>query len=72
MSTSTTIDGFLCEIEPIDDHRVGCYISKGRFFASLDAASDEGLLWDDRGEKSLAISFATLGRIENWAIEQGY
>ena len=72
MTMGNTIDGFRCELETLDDGRKDCFISKGRFSASLGAASDEGKLWASDWTQSLPIGQKTLAAIESWALANGY
>lgn len=68
-----TIDGILCELEPTDDDgRIDCFLTKGRFSASLAGADGEGVLWANDFEESLPVSSETLGRITAWALRHGY
>ena len=73
----TTINGFLCEIEPNEDREgVNCYVSKGRFSASLACLEGEGILSADGnsyGEDiELDVPQTTINQIVSWAVGKGY
>jgi hypothetical protein len=78
---STTIRGYLCEIEPNDDREgVNCYITKGKYSASLACAEAEGVLhYHGSGDPTAdgpglewTITESTLEEIIAWAEANGY
>lgn len=69
--TAKTFSGFTAEMIPHEDRKgFNCFISKGRYSASLACASDMGTLTDDSDE--IAIPPRVLDAIEEWALQQGY
>lgn len=66
---STTIKGYTVELDT-DDETTQCFITKGRYSASLAALSSTGVLTDD--DKEHAVPGSIQGDIENWAYNNGY
>ena len=70
--TKTTIDGLTIEIEPNEGRDgVNCYISKGRFSASLACLEDTGLIsWGDKAD--YIVPARTIERIRVYAEKHCY
>ena len=71
---TTNINGFTVTFMEYDDctgNTNNCYVEKGRFSHSLSLLQDLGEFDDGEGN-TLAISPATLAKIEAWAEKQGY
>lgn len=68
----TIIDGYRVEMEPNADRpdAMDCFISIGRYSASLSALEDNGVLTDLDAEKP--VPAATIDRITQWATDNGY
>jgi hypothetical protein len=76
MTTRTTIDGYDVEVEHSYNDSEGfhpsqCWIHKGRFHGSLEQLLGEGFLYDARGEPH-SVPMGTIGKIENFAVQNGY
>jgi hypothetical protein len=66
-----TIAGYLCTIEPNEDREgVNCYVSKGKFSASLACLEGEGKLFDMDNE--MPVRDETIDLIRKFADQHGY
>lgn len=69
-AVTTNVDGYTAEYEH-DGERGQCWVSYGRYSASLAALMDLGVLEDNR-EREHHVPAWVIGRIESWALAQGY
>jgi hypothetical protein len=71
MNAQTRIGPYTVELEKIDDS-VHCYITQGRFHASLQCAQDTGVLEDNSTGHTRSINEDVLNEIEAWAVARGW
>jgi hypothetical protein len=72
MGISELIAGYTVDIEPHEDREgVDCWVSKGRFSASLACLEGEGGLFNDQGQMQ-PVPEAILDRIRSFAEQHGY
>lgn len=71
-ATTVTINvgGYSAEYEH-DGERGQCWVSYGRYHASLAALTDLGVL-EDSNQREHHVPAWVIGQIEAWALAQGY
>ena len=71
--TTTTINGYRVSLKPAtDDSSSECWITRGKFSASLGYAINTGELHSDQSGVDAPIDFDTVERIHEWAIANGW
>ena len=68
---TTTIEGYLVELEFDEDTRSQCQVTHGRFGASLAALNDIGVLTDFR-DREHHVPAWIIHKIYDWAENSGY
>ncbi len=71
MNASTTIRGYLVDVEDETTETTQCWVEKDGHSASLACLQDTGVLTNYRGEE-IAVNEGTIDKITEWAEENGY
>ena len=71
--TTTTINGYRVSLKPAtNDSSSECWITRGKFSASLGYAINTGDLHSDKSGVDAPIDFDTVEKIHEWAIANGW
>lgn len=69
---TTTIAGYRVTVDTdMGDGATGCWIERGNFSASIEAADATGVLTDS-GDREQPIAAGIVARIRTWAEGRGY
>jgi hypothetical protein len=71
MKIQKKIRGYDCEMQT-NDEGTYCYVSKGKYTASLGYLDDSGCLYDVNMNDGPAVPPLVVAEIMNWAMGYGY